>query len=123
MHPSNKRDLKFETEFFESVLRRDRNYAEVVELLGGLYTEQGRIAEGLKMDRKLVRLKPDNPTARYNLACSLALMNKPKAALDTLQEALQLGYYDYAWMAKDKDLKSLHGMPRFEEMMAELRAL
>ena len=45
-------------------------------MLGGLYTKQGRIADGLKMDRKLVRLRPDNATAHYNLACSLALSRR-----------------------------------------------
>lgn len=121
MHPPEKRDLKFETEFFESVLRRDRSYTEVIELLGGLYTQQGRIEDGLRMDRRLVKLKPDNATARYNLACSLALMNKEKAALDTLDEAIALGYDDHQWMEKDADLKSLRGNTRFEKMLAQLR--
>jgi len=69
-------DLEFETRFFEAVHRRDPRFTDVIELLGGLYTKQGRIAEGLKMDRKLVRLEPDNATAHYNLACSLALVRQ-----------------------------------------------
>ena len=59
----------------------------VIEILGGLYTRQGRIADGLKMDRKLVRLEPDNPTAHYNLACSLALTSDSDGALTALEEA------------------------------------
>lgn len=120
MHQSKKRDLQFETAFFESILKRDRNFVEVIELLGGLYTEQGRIEDGLKMDRKLVKLRPDNATARYNLACSLALMNRSKAALDTLAEAIELGYDDHGWMLGDEDLKSLRGLPRFEELLQQL---
>jgi len=45
MHQEHKRDLEFETRFYESVLRRDRSYVDVIELLGGLYTKQGRVAE------------------------------------------------------------------------------
>lgn len=120
MHPS-KRDLSFETRFFESVLKRSKDYADVIELLGGLYTQQGRIEDGLKMDRRLVKLRPDNATAHYNLACSLALMSKNNQALDTLEQAIGLGYSDHAWMAKDADLKGLRGDPRFEQLLAKLR--
>ena len=66
-------DYEFDVRFFESVLRHNRSDAEVIEILGSLYTRLGRIADGLKMDRRLVKLQPDNATAHYNLACSLAL--------------------------------------------------
>lgn len=121
MHHTGKRDLKFETEFYESVLRRDRSYVDVIELLGGLYTQQGRIEDGLKMDRRLVKLRPENATARYNLACSLALLGKEKAAFEALDLAVQLGYDDHDWMAKDEDLKSLRGNPRFLALLSKLR--
>ena len=42
------------------------------------------------MDRRLVRLLPSNPTAHYNLACSLALVKQKAAALRSLQEAVKL---------------------------------
>ena len=71
-----KHDSQFEIQFFEAVHQRCPGYTEVVGLLGGLYTKAGRIVDGLRMDRKLVRLEPANPTAHYNLACSLALCKK-----------------------------------------------
>jgi Flp pilus assembly protein TadD len=74
---ARKDDHAFDISFYESILRREPSYTEVVEILGGLYTKAGRVADGLKMDRKLVRLQPENATARYNLACSLALSNDP----------------------------------------------
>ena len=73
-------DPEFDIRFFESVLRRSPNYTTAVEILGGLYTRQGRIADGLRMDRRLVRLQPANATARYNLACSLALRKRKSDA-------------------------------------------
>src|SRR3954471_13427247 len=91
-------DPEFEIRFYESVLRRAPRYVAVVEILGGLYTRQGRIAEGLKMDRKLVKLQPANPTAHYNLACSLALSKRKSAALRELRHAVKLGYSDFDWM-------------------------
>jgi len=115
------RDIAFETLFFESVFRRDRNYVEVIELLGGLYTQQGRIADGLKMDRRLVRLCPNNATAHYNLACSLALSHRPADALRTLRRAIELGYSDFDWMTKDSDLVSLHDRPEYKRLCALLK--
>ena len=84
---SRKEDPAFDIAFYESVLRREPGYEDVIELLGGLYTKTGRIADGLKMDRKLVKLQPDNATARYNLACSLALSKRRADVAAKLQAA------------------------------------
>ncbi len=113
-------DIPFETRFFESVHRRDPRYPDVVEILGGLYTKQGRIADGLRMDRKLVRLRPENPTAHYNLACSLALSRRRKDALRALERAIALGYDDRAWMEQDPDLAGLKPLPAFQQLLAKL---
>ena len=93
----------------------------MIAILGGLYTKQGRIADGLKMDRKLVRLRPDNPTAHYNLACSLALSRRPREALDALERAIDLGYDDADWMRQDPDFKGLQHHPAFEKLLAKLQ--
>lgn len=121
MHPNSQRDLQFETRFFESILKRDRNYAQVVEILGGLYTQQGRVADGLKMDRRLVRLQPTNATAHYNLACSLALMKRRPDALRALSKAIELGYSDWGWMAKDKDLDSIREHAEYRRLLDEAK--
>ena len=114
-------DREFETRFFEAVHRRDPRGADVIELLGGLYTRQGRIADGLKMDRKLVRLRPDNATAHYNLACSLALSRRRTDALRSLEHAIALGYDDYDWMQQDPDLEGLKDHPAFQRLLAKLQ--
>ncbi len=93
----------------------------MVELLGGLYTRQGRIADGLKMDRKLVRLQPGNPTAHYNLACSLALSRRKNDALRMLRVAVHLGYKDLDWMQEDPDLEALRQHPQFVALLAALK--
>lgn len=114
-------DPEFEIGFFETVLRRQPRYAAVVEILGGLYTRQGRIVEGLKMDRKLVKLQPANATARYNLACSLALSKRKRAALSELREAVKLGYRDFDWMQQDPDLDALKPHPEFQTLLETLK--
>lgn len=121
MTRQSKPDPSFEISFFESVHRRCPRYTEVIGLLGGLYTKTGRIADGLKMDRKLVRLEPDNDTAHYNLACSLALSNRLVDALKSLRAACALGYDDYKWMKQDPDLEKLHELPVFQELLDQVR--
>ena len=116
-----KSDPAFEIGFFESVLRRDPGYTEVIEILGGLYTKTGRIEDGLKMDRKLVRLLPKNPTAHYNLACSLALCKRKTDALRSLKEAIALGYDDIDWMSQDPDLEILKADPVFKKLLSKLK--
>ncbi len=114
-------DHVFEMAFFESVLRRSPDYSEVIEILGGLYTKHGRIADGLRMDRKLVKLLPENATAHYNLACSLALSKRKADALRSLRSAIKLGYTDFDWMAQDPDLEVLKQHPDFLALLHQLK--
>jgi Flp pilus assembly protein TadD len=118
---ARKEDPAFDITFYESVLRRDPRYADVVEILGGLYTKTGRIADGLRMDRKLVKLRPGNATAHYNLACSLALVKRKADALRALRRAIELGYDDREWMAEDPDLAGLKKSAVFQAMLKELK--
>ena len=102
MARTSKPDPQFEIEFFEAVHRRCPDYLDVVGLLGGLYTKVGRIADGLKMDRKLVRLDPENPTAHYNLACSLALCKKRPDAIRSLRGTIGRVCALDAWLKIEK---------------------
>ena len=114
-------DHEFDIRFFESVLSRDPSYSEVVEILGSLYTKHGRIADGLKMDRRLVKLQPTNATAHYNLACSLALSRRKSDALRSLRNAIGLGYRDFDWMEQDPDLQALKKHPEFLALLDQLK--
>jgi tetratricopeptide (TPR) repeat protein len=121
MSRAPKSDPQFEIAFYESILSRDPSYSDVVELLGGLYTKQGRIADGLRMDRKLVKLQPANATAHYNLACSLALSKRKRDALRSLRVAVELGYRDFDWMQQDPDLDDLKEHPEFDALLEQLK--
>ncbi|MDD3180686.1 MAG: hypothetical protein PHQ04_10075 [Opitutaceae bacterium] len=121
MARSTKSDPEFDIAFYEQVLTRCPDYVEVVELLGGLYTRTGRIADGLRMDRKLVRLRPDDATAHYNLACSLALSKRRGDALRALRKAVALGYNDLPWLEKDPDLDGIKQHPEFLKLIGELK--
>ena len=72
------------------------------------------------MDRKLVRLDPGDPTAHYNLACSLSLKGRKEEAVKVLRSAISLGYKDFYWMKHDPDLKDLRNYSGFQELLIDL---
>jgi hypothetical protein len=99
--------------------RHPENLPALIEL-GHVYTRARRYEKGLEVDRELVRRCPDDPTTHYNLACSLALLDKLGEAFDLLERAVALGYEDVEHLLADEDLASLRGSPRFEAIVQAL---
>lgn len=112
--------LNFELSFFKNLHKRMPKDFRVASMLAHLYTETGQIDQGLRMDRKLVRLNPEDPTTHYNLACSLALKNRKAEALKSLQAAITFGYNDYVWMCHDPDLANLQSYHGFKKLCNDL---
>jgi Flp pilus assembly protein TadD len=113
-------NFDFELSFFQSLHLRMPKDVRVASILAHLYTQTGQIDMGLKMDRKLARLSPDDPTVHYNLACSLALKGRKADALKALRFAIACGYEDYVWMCNDPDLAALHEYAGFLQLRTEL---
>jgi tetratricopeptide (TPR) repeat protein len=114
MTTSPHQDLDFEIGFLESLYKRQKSNATIIEMLANMYTRVGRIDEGLRMDRRHVRLEPENPTAHYNLACSLALKSRFSEAIKSLKTAVSFGFIDFKWMLEDPDLEELRETHAFE---------
>ena len=114
--------LQFLAGFLETeISRHPENLGAWIEL-GHVYTRARRFEEGLAVDQELVRRAPQDPTVRYNLACSLALLERKGEALDALEKAVALGYEDPEHLVADPDLESLREEARFLEIVAGLRA-
>jgi tetratricopeptide (TPR) repeat protein len=111
--------LDFELEFFGRILERCPNYVDVLRVQGNNLTLRGRYAEGLQIDKRLVHLRPTDPLAHYNLACSYALLKSPDLSLKTLRRAVELGYRDFRYMREDRDLDSVRHDPRFRQLLRE----
>ena len=75
--------------------------------------------EGLTVDQALVELRPDDPDVRYNLACRYALLKQPDLAVATLRAAIELGYRDFRYMIRDRDLDAIRKDPRFRALLRE----
>ena len=111
--------LDFELEFYESLLQRLPDFADALRAQASNLTTKGLVKEGLKVDQKLVQIRPQDPTAHYNLACRYALLRQPDLALNTLRKAVELGYRDFRYMIQDRDLDSIRKDPRFRELIRE----
>jgi tetratricopeptide (TPR) repeat protein len=120
---ASQRDLNTKIGFLEGLIRRDPDYVDALELLGDHYTRCGRYAEGLKVDEHLARLEPHSPLVFYNLACSCSLTEQFDGAARALEKALQLGYRDFNWLARDPDLRKLRQQPVYRSLEAKIRRM
>lgn len=111
--------LDFEIEFFGAILERMPDYVDVLRVLGNNLTLKGRYAQGLQIDKRLIQLRPNDPLAHYNLACSYALLKRSEQSLKTLRRAVELGYRDFRFMREDRDLESVRHDPRFRQLLRE----
>jgi tetratricopeptide (TPR) repeat protein len=82
---NERQQIDFELEFFTGILDRYPDYVDVLRVYGNLLTRRGRTLDGLDIDRRLVRLRPQDPVAHYNIACSLCLLKKHEQALAALR--------------------------------------
>ena len=120
---SKQRDLDTKIQFIEGLVRRAPDYVDALQILGDHYTQRGRFTEGLHVDERLAHLEPGNPLVFYNLACSYSLTDEFDRALHALNQAIELGYRDFKWLAKDPDLKKLRAHPTFLELKEKIRHL
>ncbi len=119
---ANQTQTEFELGFFAGILERHPAFVEVLRLHAQNLSLMGRHADLLEIDRRWVELRPSDPVAHYNLACSLALTGDGEQALQTLRTALECGYPDLRHLSEDQDLESLHQDPRFQELIRDFEA-
>lgn len=118
--PLYEEDLDFEIDFFEKVLTDNPDYTEALIQLGSAYAKKGLLNKSLVIDKKLIGLQPNDPFAYYNLSCNYSLMGKKKLALDALEKAVNLGYYDYDHLKNDPDLDNIRRSLRFRKILWKL---
>jgi tetratricopeptide (TPR) repeat protein len=118
-HRSEQSQLDFELEFYGGILERQPDYVDVLRVMGNNLTLKGRYAQGLQIDKRLVQLRPNDPLAHYNLACSYALLKRTEPALKILRRAVELGYRDFRYMREDHDLDGIRQDPRFRQLLRE----
>jgi pentatricopeptide repeat protein len=99
--------------------------------LADVLANEGRYAEAEKLQRKTLDIlrrvlgpeHPETASCTYNVACVLARAGNRDEALSLLREAVDHGLRPGVDLAigNDPDLKSLHGDPRFEALVAHAK--
>lgn len=121
MQKSKKKD--FEIKFYEGLLEKKPNFVEALISLGDAYTRKGFYQEGLEVDRKLAKLKPEDPIVHYNFSCSLSLMEEVEQAFKELKKAVLLGYDDFDYILQDPDLENLRKYPQFKDFFEKIKRI
>ena len=115
------RKKDYEIKFYEGLLKKRPDFTQALSSLGDAYTRRGFYEEGLSVDKRLAELKPEDPLAHYNLACSLSLTGSIAQAQRELKEAAILGYNDFAYILEDADMENLRNAGDFCAFFHELK--
>ena len=119
MRKEDRKQLKFEVDFLEGVLERNRNHVDCLKALAHNYTRMGRYKEGLDLDLHLAELCPEDHVVHYNLACSYSCAGNLDKAVKALSRAVSLGYRDFEHMQSDPDLDAVRKTEAFKELMGK----
>ena len=111
-------NLNFQISFYEELVKETPDFTDALIALGDAYTKAGRHKEGLGIDQRLVKLKPQDAVIRYNLACSYSLLEVSDLCLVSLEKALGLGYCEFDFMEQDQDLEFIRMDPRYRELLS-----
>ena len=116
--------LDFEIDFLGRVLERDPFFVDALRVQANNLAAKGQYARALQLDRRLVRLIPEDAIAWYNLACSYTVLGMIDPAFFALQRALELGYrLRSTACAAIPDLKALRRDPRFDRLLRRFEFL
>jgi tetratricopeptide (TPR) repeat protein len=117
---SRESQVDFEIELYRQLLKRDPHYVDVMRVLATNLAAKGLHDESLDVDERLVRLRPNDQVALYNLACSYSMVGLVDASLELLRRAIESGYDEFEYMQHDADLETLRRDPRFKELLVSL---
>jgi adenylate cyclase len=83
--------------------------------------ELGERDRAIEWTERAIESSGEEPIIYYNSACTFAVLGESDRALDLLERAVTLGWGDREWIQNDSDLASLHGNPRFRDVLGRIR--
>ncbi|MBS1153643.1 MAG: putative hydrolase [Myxococcaceae bacterium] len=84
---------------------------------------EGRWADAVAQYQALVRARPEDAGALYNLAAALARSGQPEPSLDALERAVAAGFHMGAYLAADPDFEPVRTSARFLRAVERAKAL
>lgn len=94
--------------------------ARAYYLACGAMMQLGMYKDAVDWAAKALAINPEDPTINYNVACCYAQIGEYDKALDCLDKVKGFGLLSPGWLKNDSDLFSLHGNPRFKELLQSL---
>jgi adenylate cyclase len=92
-------------------------------LLGAVQAaHEGNADRARVLGERAMAARPDDFSTAYNVACAHAILGEHERALELLDRAVAHGRGNLGWIEHDTDFAALHGHPRFEAILARLRA-
>ncbi|MGH9509452.1 MAG: protein kinase domain-containing protein [Terriglobales bacterium] len=86
-------------------------------LLANRYASLGRNEDAIRELQIAVTMRPKDSNILYNASCTYGILQKKAEALALLKRAIEAGYRNIDWFARDPDLTCLHGDPEFEALV------
>ena len=109
------------TTYFNRALEIDPEYANTYYNLGEFHRNFGRLQKAEAASLKYLEKHPEDPDGHYLLATILAGQHKTDAAIRALQAAVDLGFEDATELAGDENLKNLHDLPAYRELLEQIK--
>ena len=109
-------------EAIERQLQLDADDARALQLGAVIAATMGRRERAIELGERAFHARPNEFGAAYNVACAYAVMGERDRALAMLEQAVRFGRGNLGWIEHDPDFDSLRGDPRFESLVAGLRA-
>jgi DNA-binding winged helix-turn-helix (wHTH) protein/Flp pilus assembly protein TadD len=107
----------------ERALRGDPADARALSLSSGSLVVLGRVDEARDWTRRACALEPNEPYVHYNAAGVLARLGQVESALMELESGTENGRRCRpSWVEHDEDLAPLRDHPRFQTLLAKMRA-
>jgi non-specific serine/threonine protein kinase len=86
-------------------------------LLAARYAELQRGEEAVQHLQVAAALRPNDTNVLYNAACTYGILQRKREAIDTLKQALDAGFGNIDWAARDPDLACLQDDPEFMALL------
>ena len=100
----------------ENHLKQVPEDARARVLMATDYAELGRVDDAIRELNMAITLRANEASILYNAACTYAILNRKREAMETIKKAWEAGFKDSVWARRDPDLALLHDEPEFQRL-------
>jgi tetratricopeptide (TPR) repeat protein len=105
----------------EKALKKDPGNVALLQRAAVMKAREGKYDEALVYLERIVRLRPQDPSGYYNVACMHARKGEAEMAVEYLRKALGKGFKDWGLISKDQDLDPIRKTEAFRRFMGEIQ--